>query len=261
MPALSCQKTMKDKLLIKSAVCYCSDNNKLQDFGLQGIEIDKQLMPANIRRRASLTTKMAISVATEACLQAEVNPSELRSVFASVGGEIQVTDVLCGTLTDSQAMLSPTHFHNSVHNTTAGYWGILYGCHYATTAIAAVDDTFAMALLEVWMQLQQQPGDCLLVCYDEFWPQYLAPPIGKLAFATALVLSNDGQSSAKGAVFRPQIASEYSDLSEDLNDLIELSPIASAIPLLQAVQQSPALALVPLNRDQPQWSTWFKEIT
>ena len=88
MPVLSCQKIMKDKLLIKSAVCYCSDMIKLQDFGLRGIEIDKQLMPANIRRRASLTTKMAVSVATEACLQAEINPSELPSVFASVGGGI-----------------------------------------------------------------------------------------------------------------------------------------------------------------------------
>ncbi len=261
MPVLSCQKIMKDKLLIKSAVCYCSDMNKLQDFGLQGIEIDKQLMPANIRRRASLTTKMAVSVATEACLQAQVDPSGLASVFASVGGEIQVTDVLCKTLADPHAMVSPTHFHNSVHNTTAGYWGILHGCHHATTAIAAVDDTFAMALLEVWTQLQQQPGDCLLVCYDEFWPEYLAPPIGKLAFATALVLNNDGQGSAKGEILRPQIAPEYTDLSDDLDDLIELSPIASAIPLLQAIQHSPTLALVPLNRDQPQWSTWFKNIS
>ncbi len=261
MPVLFWRKIMKDDLLIKSAVCYCSDGDKLQDFGLQGIEINKQLMPANIRRRASLTTKMAISVATEACLQAEVNPSELASVFASVGGEIQVTDVLCRTLADPQAMVSPTQFHNSVHNTTAGYWGILHGCQHATTAIAAVDDTFAMALLEVWTQLQQQPGDCLLVCYDEYWPEYLAPPIGELAFATALVLSNEEKSYAKGAIFRPQIAPEYSDFSNDLNGLIELSPIASAIPLLQAIQHSPPLALIPLNRDQPQWSTWFKKIT
>lgn len=251
---------MNDNLSIKSAVCYCSENEKLADFGLRGIEIDKQLLPANIRRRASLTTKMAVSVATEACLKARVNPAELPSVFASIGGEIQVTDALCRTLPDSEASVSPTQFHNSVHNTTAGYWGILHGCQHSTTAIAAVDDTFAMALLEAWTQLQQQPGDLLVVCYDEFWPEYLAPPAGKLAFATALVLTNEGVKSGEFAFIRPRIAPEYIQLSDNLSQLIKLSPVASAIPLLQATQYSTELALVPLNEEQPQWSTWFKKI-
>ena len=248
---------MNNSLAIKSVAICCSENDKLKDFGLNGIEIDKLLMPANLRRRASLTTKMAITVATEACKQASVNPSDLPSVFASVGGEIQVTDALCLALSEHQEALSPTQFHNSVHNTTAGYWGILHQCYQSTTAIAAVDDTFAMGLLEAWAQLQQQPGDMLLVCYDELWPNYLAPPMGSYALASALVLSNTNTNKDLLSVTRPAIATSPLSMPPALIDFIGCSPAASVIPLLQAIESLVTGALIPLNVNQPQWSTQF----
>jgi 3-oxoacyl-(acyl-carrier-protein) synthase len=214
-------------------------------------------MPANLRRRASLTTKMAITVATEACKQANVNPADLPSVFASVGGEIQVTDALCLALSDHQAAISPTQFHNSVHNTTAGYWGILHQCYQATTAIAAVDDTFAMGLLEAWSQLQQQPGDMLLVCYDELWPDYLAPPMGSYALASALVLSNTATNKDLYTVTQPAIATKPLSITSALIDFTGRSPAASVIPLLQAINNLDADTFIPLNMNQPQWSTQF----
>jgi 3-oxoacyl-(acyl-carrier-protein) synthase len=214
-------------------------------------------MPANLRRRASLTTKMAITVATEACKQANVNPADLPSVFASVGGEIQVTDALCLALSEHQAVISPTQFHNSVHNTTAGYWGILHQCYQATTAIAAVDDTFAMGLLEAWTQLQQQPGDLLLVCYDELWPDYLAPPMGSYALAAALVLSNTDTNNGLFSVTRPAITTRPLSISPALIDFTNRSPAANVIPLLLAINNLGTDSVIPLNVNQPQWSTQF----
>lgn len=246
---------MNNYLAIKGVAICCSENDILNRFGLNGVEVDKQLMPANLRRRASLTTKMAITVATEACKQANVNPADLLSVFASVGGEIQVTDALCRALSEHQAAISPTQFHNSVHNTTAGYWGILHQCYQATTAIAAVDDTFAMGLLEAWTQLQQQPGDLLLVCYDELWPDYLSPPMGSYALASALVLSNTARNKDFYSVTRPAITTRPLSISSALIDFTQRSPAASVIPLLQAINNLGADTVIPLNVNQPQWST------
>ncbi len=180
---------MVEQMFIKSAAICCPDPDLLAGFKLSGLSVDNNLIPAAMRRRTSLTTRMAITAATTACAQAAVNTAQLPAVFASLGGEIQVTDAICRLLPNPGELLSPTQFHNSVHNTTAGYWSILNQCQASSTAIAAVDDTFAMGLLEAWTQLQLNAGDLLLVCYDEVWPQYLAPPIGQFACACALVLS------------------------------------------------------------------------
>ena len=244
--------------IIGSAIC-CPELQVLQAFALQGVEVDKQLLPASLRRRNSLTTRMAVTAGVRACEQAAVEASVLPSIFASVGGEIQVTDALCRTLPDVDALLSPTQFHNSVHNTTAGYWGIINQCRQTATAIAAVDDTFAMGLLEAWSQLQQCPGDLLLVCYDEMWPQYLAPPMGTTPFACALVLSNQTTGGFENSISLPIQKQPDAQINQDLYHFIQGSPAASVIPLMQALQGSATAIDVPLNINSTRWSTHLQK--
>ncbi len=231
----------------------CPEPEVLAKFGLQGFDVDKTLIPAAMRRRTSLTSKMAITAATHACRQAEVAPELLPSVFASLGGEIQVTDALCRLLPDKNELLSPTQFHNSVHNTTAGYWGILNHCQKPATAIAATDDGFAMGLLESWSQLQQNAGDLLLVCYDELWPQYLAAPIGSKAFACALVLTTESD-GAYATINPPHTSALSKPLQADWCELVRQAPAAAAIPLLQALDKGQG-GLIPLNIDSAIWHT------
>ena len=203
-----------------------------------------------------MTTRMAITAAQLACSQANSDAQLLASVFASLGGEIQVTDALCRLLPDDNELLSPTQFHNSVHNTTAGYWGILNKCQAPTTAIAAADDTFAMGLVEVWAQLQQGGGERLLVCYDELWPQYLAPPIGQTAFASAFVLSTESEQSI-GSISIPQVLQQHKqELQPELVKLTESAPAAAVIPMLIALQNK-VPGLVPLNIKAPIWTSQF----
>ncbi|HIG65810.1 MAG TPA: hypothetical protein EYQ43_09740 [Methyloprofundus sp.] len=248
---------MIKQLYIKSAAVCCPDSELLQSFDLQGSDIEKSLIPAGMRRRTSLTTRMAITAATHACAQAGSDAQYLASVFASLGGEIQVTDALCRLLPDDNELLSPTQFHNSVHNTTAGYWGILNKCQAPTTAIAAADDTFAMGLIEVWAQLQQNNGERLLVCYDELWPQYLAPPIGLTAFACAFVLSTEADQSI-GAITMPQVSQlKQQSLQVDWVKLTESAPAAAVIPLLLALQDKQP-GLVALNIKAPLWTSQFE---
>jgi len=244
---------MNNPIYIKGTALCCPEPSALDHYHLTMLDVDKTLIPANLRRRTSLTTRIAITAAHNACQQAKADTTALPAVFASLGGEIQVTDALCRLLPGDEA-LSPTQFHNSVHNTTAGYWGILNQCQAPVTAIAAVDDTFAMGLLEAWAQLQLHPGTVLLVCYDETWPQYLAPPIGQTALACALVLSTE-QTHALASISMPEPAAMEPDCDKQWLALVDSAPAAASIPLLDAICNGFGSALIPLNTKGDIWFT------
>lgn len=247
---------MTKPIYVKGTALCCPEPVALDHFHLTMLDVDKTLIPANLRRRTSLTTRLAITAAHSACQQAKADTTALPAVFASLGGEIQVTDALCRLLPGDET-LSPTQFHNSVHNTTAGYWGILNQCQAPVTAIAAVDDTFAMGLLEAWAQLQLHPGTVLLVCYDEIWPQYLAPPIGRTAFACALVLSTE-QTNALASISMPKLATMEPDCDEQWLALVDSAPAAASIPLLDAICYKSGSALIPLNTKGDIWFTTYE---
>jgi hypothetical protein len=101
-----------------------------------------------------------------ACADADVDPASLPSVFASTHGDLAITDYMCATLADDPRAVSPTRFHNSVHNAAAGYWTIGSGCVQATTAISSYDASFAQGLLEAMSQLAAGAAQVLLVAYD-----------------------------------------------------------------------------------------------
>ena len=60
------------------------------------------------------------------------------------------------TLADAPRMVSPTKFHNSVHNASTGYWSIATGSHFAANAISAYADTVAASLLEGAVQAVEE---------------------------------------------------------------------------------------------------------
>lgn len=125
-----------------------------------------RLLAPNERRRAPGTVAVALEVALAACDAAGYDPASLPSVFASTHGELAITDYMCTTLADQPHTLSPTRFHNSVHNAAAGYWSIGTGATAATTAISAFDASFAQGLLEALVQLATGTPTVLLVGYD-----------------------------------------------------------------------------------------------
>jgi Beta-ketoacyl synthase, N-terminal domain len=250
-------RSVKPRFGVKGFSVCCPDPAALQGFEIDPIDVDRTLLPASLRRRASLTTQMAVTAASRACERARVEPRKLPSVFASLGGEIRVTDELCRALPDPEQSLSPTRFHNSVHNTTAGYWGILHECHSPATAIAALEDTFAIGLLEACSQLAACPEDTLLVCYDEFWPQYLAAPMGTTAFAAAFVLSAGGPDLDHPSISAPFVVPRKPELRQDIEHLIRLAPATACIPLIEAVINPHRGGLVPLS---PGPKTWYTEL-
>ena len=125
-----------------------------------------QLLAPNERRRAPETVAVALDVALAACTAAGREPALLPSVFASTHGDLAITDYMCSTLTGDPRTVSPTRFHNSVHNAAAGYWTIGAGAMQPATAISAYDATFAQGLLEAMVQLATGTEAVLLVGYD-----------------------------------------------------------------------------------------------
>jgi hypothetical protein len=125
-----------------------------------------QLLAPNERRRAPATVAVALEVALAACDAAGREPASLPSVFASTHGELAITDYMCATLADQPQTISPTRFHNSVHNAAAGYWTIGTGAMQAATAISAFDATFAQGLLEALVQIATGSEAVLLVACD-----------------------------------------------------------------------------------------------
>ena len=152
-----------------------------------------QLLAPNERRRTPESVAVALEVALAACTEAQRDPAMLASVFTSTHGDLSITDYMCSTLVQDPRALSPTRFHNSVHNAAAGYWTIGNGCLRAATAISAFDASFAQGLLEALLQLAAGESAVLLVGYDTASPGPLASVSrSEGTLGGALVLSSAG---------------------------------------------------------------------
>jgi hypothetical protein len=132
---------------------------------------------------------IAIEAASAACRAADRQPVELPSVFASTHGDGAINDYLCATLAASPTQVSPTRFHNSVHNAASGYWTIGTGCTKPSTALSAGPHTFAAGLLEACTQALADQSPLLYIAYDAAVPG----PVGQICqsegmIACALVL-------------------------------------------------------------------------
>ncbi|GAB3736740.1 beta-ketoacyl synthase chain length factor [Luteimonas pelagia] len=142
------------------------------------------LLPPNERRRAPESVAVALHVAMAACESAGRPPAGLPGVFASTHGDLAITDYMCATLAEAPQTLSPTKFHNSVHNAAAGYWTIGAGCVRPATALSAHTGSFAQGLLESLAQLAAGDADAvLLVGYDTA----ARGPLGGQARSTGLL--------------------------------------------------------------------------
>ncbi len=148
------------------------------------------LLPPAERRRVPDTVAVALEAASEAIAASGLDPALLPSVFASAYGDLGLLDQLCGALASPAPALSPTKFHNSVHNASAGYWAIGTQSRRPSTAVAAFDHSFAAGLLEAAALCVADDTPVLLVGCD-------GPAVGALAavarsqglLAAALVLS------------------------------------------------------------------------
>lgn len=196
------------------------------------------LMSPRERRRAPATVRYALAAAEAACADAGVAPRETEAVFASGMGDMEVTDYMCRTLANTPASLSPTRFHNSVHNAPAGYWSIGAGATGDVTALSAHYDSLAAALVETAGRIRTSRRPIVLLSYDITTPPTMACfwPV-QSSFAAAVVFtSDDGEYDVRLAV-APGTASRPSPpLPRALQQLADDNPAARILALLALIR-------------------------
>ena len=151
------------------------------------------VLPPAERRRAAPSVAWSLAVAQEAVANSGLQPGEFAVVFVSSDGDGDIVHRLCTALAAPGAQVSPTDFHNSVHNAATGYWSI--GAHSTapSTAMCAYDSSFGAGLLEAATQIHAERKPVLLVAVDLPSPPPLAAhrPV-RHGFAAALALVPKG---------------------------------------------------------------------
>lgn len=202
------------------------------------------LLPSNERRRAPQTVRLALSVGAEAFATAGLAPVACPTVFASSGGDGETIHGILTTLASPVRELSPTRFHNSVHNVAAGYWSIATGAKAPSTSLCAHDGSFAAGLLEAGAQALAACGTVALIAYDLPYPTPLdaVRPIAA-PFAVALLLSANGTQRSLARLDIDLGALPPSTcIQPGLDGLRRTIPAARALPLLEALALHEGLA-------------------
>jgi hypothetical protein len=197
-------------------------------------------LPPAERRRTGNSVRIALAVALEATARAGAVAASLPAVFTSSGGDGQNCHEICQTLAGAERALSPTRFHNSVHNAAAGYWGIATGATPASNALCAYDASFGAGLLEALAQLRSEGSAVLLVAHDSSYPEPIrsARPIPD-AFGVALVLTAaPGVRTLAQLSCTPGTAPAGRMRDAGLEALRACVPAARSLPLLAALAKA-----------------------
>lgn len=228
--------TLADKL--RRPTGFDADSLQLSDVGQR---YQPQSLPRNERRRATELVRLSFRV-IEALMQGRPeDATELAAVFACSGGDYDVVDRVSSALATDDEQISPTDFHNSVHNAAAGYWSIASSCHAPSTSLSAGDETLAVGLVEATMLCLSEQRSTIFVAYDIAPPSPLnsARPI-QAPFALAMLLAPTA-ASEDAAVLDLQLeggvaVAPMNEIDQhDADALAKGNPIVRALPLLRAI--------------------------
>ncbi|MGH8687855.1 MAG: beta-ketoacyl synthase chain length factor [Burkholderiales bacterium] len=184
------------------------------------------LLPPNERRRSGVAVRIALAVGAAAR-----SAEGIATVFASSAGDVDTCHAICQQLAGEDRLISPTRFHNSVHNAPAGYWSIATRDMHASTSVCAYDGSFAAGLLEAGALVRAGGAPVLLIAYDAPYPVPLLAkrPVAE-AFGLALRLA---PASRDGAL--AMLTIESTDARPDAMDAPALESMRRAIPTARAL--------------------------
>jgi hypothetical protein len=170
-------------------------------------------------------------------------------VFSASGGDGVNCHEICAMLATDDRQISPTRFHNSVHNAASGYWSIATGAMAPSSVLCAFDASFGAGLLEALVQVDAQQAPILLVACDAPYPE----PLGSLRhipaeFGLGLVLAprRGPRSIARIDVMLAQVDTQRLD-DPGLETLRASIPAARCLPLLRALARDETHSVVHLD--------------
>lgn len=206
-----------------------------------------QALPATERRRAGQGVRVSLAAGLAAAADAALDPRELAAIFASSGGDGDTLHAICEALASDERLVSPTRFHNSVHNAPSGYWGIATGAMQPADTVAAFDASFGAGLLEALGRLATDPArPVLLIAYEAPYPEplYATRPVAD-AFAVALALVDPTQGGAGPMIELATTAAAATTLDDAALEALRRGiPSARSLPLLHQLARGGGAALV-----------------
>jgi hypothetical protein len=170
----------------------------------------------------------------------------VRSVFGSGNGDGAVVHAILDELSKPDPQVSPTQFHNSVHNAAAGYWTIATASHEAATSLGCYDATFAAALLKAVAELRVEGKPVMLCVYDAPFPEPLArvrPIPAPFAVGLVLVPEPNGRELMRidiGYRAAPSDPAIEAPLQPALHALWRGNPACRALRLLEHIARAEA---------------------
>lgn len=209
------------------------------------------LLASAERRRSGAVVKLTLATGLEAITAAGLDAATLPSVFSASGGDGDNCHAICDTLASDDRQISPTRFHNSVHNAASGYWCIATGSMAPSSVLCAYDASFGAGLLEAVTQVVIDDEPIVLLAYDTKYPEPLhsARPISDaLCISLVLAAQPSKQSLAKITIsLTDALADQMADQmnGSELEQLRTNIPAARGLPLLQRIvmQQSSFVVL------------------
>jgi hypothetical protein len=162
---------------------------------------------------------------------------QLATVFSSSDGDGEVLAHMLAALAQTQVVLSPTLFHNSVFNAPAGYWSIGSRVSAGSTTVSAGAASFAAGLKEAHGQVLATGAAVLYVAYDAPFPAALASFARSAEpFACALRLAPVAASRGNG----------YGRLEQSSRDPVSQEPALPRAQLLELFLGNSAADALPL---------------
>lgn len=206
-----------------------------------------ELLPPAERRRTPNSVKLALAVGHEALMNSGRDAESVATAFTTSSGDGDTLHQMCETLASAGREVSPTRFHNSVHNAAAGYWGIATRSREASTSLCAHDSSFAVGLLEAMVQVAMEDKPVALIAYDQPYPEPLHSVRAISAtFGLALVLAprTAGQGFAALAVEYVPERAVATTMSDPGLEILRLGgPPARGLPLLAALARGASAAV------------------
>jgi hypothetical protein len=202
-------------------------------------------LPPAERRRTGQIVKLSLAVGFEAVAASALDPAGLATVFSSSGADGDNCHAICEALASADRQISPTRFHNSVHNAASGYWGIASGAMAPSTSICTFEATFGAGLLEAASQVTAFDRPVLLIACDTPYPEPLhsvRPLPG--CFGVALVLSPQRSARTLARIEVAAARNEVSTIGDPALETLRRSiPAARGLPLLAAVARGTATSI------------------
>ena len=200
------------------------------------------LLPPNERRRAAPAVRLAFRIAEDAMSRSALKPADLATVFATSEADTSILHRLCSALAETQRAVSPTDFHNSVHNAAAGYWSIAGGAKLPSTSLSAYDASFAVGLLEAAALVHGDDYAVLLAAYDVRPPEPLCAvrPIAQPLGAALVLTAQRSERSLAQVSLQPAMEPETTLDDASLEALRLSNPAGRALPLLRLLARGEA---------------------